>query len=147
MFWKLMLVSRRHKVKLLDRNAKLPRRYITNRACKGMWLFWAALSAQPICSAQHIHRWCKGYIHLVQVQCGLGWQQCHCTATVPCWQDGPHEDTEAFLHRWEPHSLKTGQKGRAGVQLSSPFVDPAMIFVPVTLVDLAFPFMKRANKL
>lgn len=31
--------------------------------------------------------------------------------------------------------------------LSTPFVDPAMFFVPVTLVDLAFLFTKGANKL
>lgn len=66
-----------------------------------------------------------------------GWASRSCLAT--------HEDTEAFLHRWEPHSLKTGQKGRAGVQLSSPFVDPAMIFVPVTLVDLAFPLYEKGK--
>lgn len=85
MFWKLNLVSRRHKMKPLDRNTKVPRLYFTNCASREMWLFWAALSAQPIFPAQHTPWWCKGYM----MQCSLRWQQCHCTVTVPCWPHGP----------------------------------------------------------
>lgn len=54
-----------------------------------------------------------------------------------------HQDTQAFPHRWEPHSLKTIQKGRACVPLSTPFVDPVMFFVRIIQADLAFPFTRR----
>lgn len=52
------------------------------------------------------------------------------------------DDPEAFLSHWEPNDLKAVQKeGHVGQSMLLLWILP-LLFVTVTLVDLAFPYMK-----